>query len=87
LSRELYFYWRIAGDAGAALGAVRRFQQAVTARWPAASARLLLRADGSTVMEVYAAAGAERAALVAEGDAATAPWRAGPRHLEVFDPV
>lgn len=86
--QELYFYWRACGDARQALEATRRFQQAFVARRPGVAPRLLLRSDGSTLMEVYAGVDeAAQQALVIEGDAATAPWRAGARHLEAFDPV
>jgi len=84
--RELYFYWRALGGAASALQATRTFQQTLAARWPDLQTRLLVRSDGTTLMEVYA--GADEAMLerlVVEGDAATAPWRSGPRHLEVFD--
>ena len=86
--RELYFYWRALGSAAEAVQATRRFQQSIEARRPGVTARLLLRGDGSTLMEVYAGADeATQEVIVVEGDGATAPWRSGPRHLEIFDPV
>ncbi len=89
--RELYFYWRIApAQRAEAVNAARRFQAAACAGRPGLQARLLVKADGSTLMEVYrCAAGIDDATLdhlVAEGDAASARWRSGERHCEVFGP-
>jgi hypothetical protein len=90
---ELYLYWRVAAaDAAQAVDATRRWQRELQGQVPGLAARLLQRADGTagdaTLMEIYSLAGGVGAAvqqrIVDEGAAATAPWRRGVRHLEVF---
>jgi hypothetical protein len=90
---ELYLYWRVAAaDAAQAVNDTRRWQRALQGQVPGLAARLLQLADGAagdaTLMEIYALAGGVGAALqqrvVDEGETATAPWRRGARHLEVF---
>jgi hypothetical protein len=92
-ARELYLYWRTSrADAAAATHAIRAWQQALTMDHPGLQARLLRRADEVvaelTLMETYAVPGGIGAALqqqIAErGDAVSALWRRGPRHVEVF---
>jgi hypothetical protein len=91
--REVYIYWRLADPVllAEATHAVRAMQQALQRRWPALQTRLLVRDDGSTLMEIYTEpggiSGPTLAALVSEGDTATARWRQGQRHLETFAPA
>ena len=93
LARELYLYWRTShADAPAASAAVRAWQQGLQSEQPGLQARLLRRADEApaetTLMETYVLAGGIGPALqqhiAQRGDEATAAWRRGPRHLEVF---
>jgi hypothetical protein len=90
---ELYFYWRAnPADMAAVKTAVQTWQAAVRHAQPGLQTRLLQRAEVAapevTWMEIYALPGGIGPALqqhiVERGDAATAPWRRGPRHLEVF---
>jgi hypothetical protein len=96
-ARELYLYWRTgSADAAAATVAMRAWQQALQRAHPDLQARLLRRADEAaaetkpeiTLMETYLQPGGIRPALqqhIADaGDAASATWRRGPRHVEVF---
>jgi len=96
---ELYLYWRTSlADLPAARLAMQTFQHRQTLSAPGLRARLLQRADApdsaATLMETYAlpaSAGgigdALRERIVQGGDAASAPWRAGPRHLETFSEI
>ena len=88
-----YVYYRVAtADVAAAAAAVAAFQRRWQAGGPGRVAELLRRpgeTDGLvTLMEVYACADAA-AAVAVETDAAraTAAWRRGERHLEVFEPL
>jgi hypothetical protein len=92
-SRELYLYWRTgSADAAAATVAMRAWQQALQRAYPGLRTRLLRRADEAapetTLMETYLQPGGIGPALqrhIADaGDAASAPWRRGARHVEVF---
>lgn len=88
---ELFFYWRLPADAvPAAQAALRAWHRGLDAAGTALLPRLYVRhasesGGPSTLMEVYAAPEAWRERLVSEGDALTARWRSGPRHLEDFD--
>ena len=95
--REAYVYWTLPSEAlGEALPAMGVFQQALALAAPGLVARLLLRQDDAgggvaTVMETYALpshpAGLGDALLDhihSQGDAASAPWRGGTRHVELF---
>lgn len=87
---DLYFYWRLPVESVAAADAAfRAWHQEFNAEGAGLSARLFVRhaeaPEASTLMEVYAASDAWRERLVQEGDALSARWRSGPRHLEVFD--
>jgi hypothetical protein len=91
--RELYIYWRMgSADAAAASLAIRAWQLALQKAHPGLRARLLRRADEAaaevTLMETYLQPGGIDPALqqhIADaGDAVSAAWRRGPRHLEVF---
>jgi hypothetical protein len=96
--RELYLYWKLApGHRETALAALREFQRASELSAPGLAARILLRDDDRsddgpiTLMEIYARPGVPggvdpqlQAQIASAGDAATAAWRIGPRHLEVF---
>lgn len=92
-ARELYLYWRTGrADAAAATIGIRAWQQDLQKEHPGLQARLLRRADQSaaelTLMEIYTAPGGIGPALqqhiTDRGDAVSAAWRRGPRHLEVF---
>lgn len=96
---ELYLYWRTSqADLPAATKAMLAFQQQQTVAWPGLRARLLRRADAAgdaaTLMETYAlpsnAGGIGktlRQHIIDSGDAASAPWRDGARHIEVFSEI
>lgn len=98
--QELYVYWRLAhADVDAALAALRGWQRQLESEAAGLHAGLYLRADApaaeATLMETYrvdtgsGAAGVTadlQARLAAEGDALSAPWRRGSRHVEVFVP-
>jgi hypothetical protein len=94
VARELFFYWKLApADLDAAAAALHAFHAALGI--VGLRVRVLRRADDggalATLMETYALAdGVDetlRRRLVDEGDALTAPWRQGPRHAEVFEPL
>ena len=99
MSCELYLYWRTAlANLPAATAAMQAFQRQQSLSTPGLQARLLQRVDASggdaTLMETYklpAVAGgigdALRQRIADGGDAASAPWRVGARHLEVFSEV
>jgi hypothetical protein len=93
--RELYVYWK-APRGAVAVGELNAVLAALMQRHPGLQARLLRRADereeSPTWMEVYAAPGSIiNAVLVTEIEAELAPclarFRAGPRHIEVFEPA
>ena len=93
MRRELFVYWRVAGDADAALAAAARLHAGLRASEPALVARLYRKADatGCTLMETYALPGAGIDATLLqriESQAAhqLSPWcAAGARHVEVFE--
>ena len=94
MRRELFIYWRTSGnDAAAARQAMRVCQQSLSAQFDGLRPRLLQRieeaGDHATLMETYAIDGGIDAALqqriVDAGNAASAPWRQGARHVEVFE--
>jgi Domain of unknown function (DUF4936) len=91
--RALFVWFRVAREHEAAVvSAVHELQ----ARWSAQGLQceLLRRADDApdeiTLMEVYRAAGGVDATWQAriedEAGACLAPWLAGPRHIEMFEP-
>ncbi len=86
-----YVYYRVdAGDADAAVAAAQAVQARLRAEHPGLQAELLKRPglrDGQvTLMETYAFAPQQDAAAVeSQAAAATAGWRRGPRHVEVFE--
>ncbi|HEX6704904.1 MAG TPA: DUF4936 family protein [Albitalea sp.] len=94
--RELFIYYRIpAASASAALQTVLALQARLRQRHPGLTARLLRRpetTDPQTWMETYAFpldAGGVTLAIEAEIEAAAmglAPFIAGARHIEVFEP-
>jgi Domain of unknown function (DUF4936) len=90
---ELYFYWRAnPADSAAVKASVQAWQATLRHGQPGLQTRLLHRsevaASDMTWMETYALPCGIGPALqqqIAErGDVVTAPWRRGPRHLEVF---
>lgn len=97
-AHELFVYYRVApADAQHAAAAVHTMQAGLRASWPGLQARLLRRPEPTpqgelTFMEVYARPGwpaGVDAPLRAEIEAAAtalAPWLAGARHTEVFQP-
>jgi hypothetical protein len=97
LRREVFVYWKLAPEVLAeAVAGTGTFQRAMALAAPGLQARLLVRCDDgaaatATLMETYALPaqpGGIGDALLArlrhDGDAATAPWRHGARHVEVF---
>lgn len=85
-----FFYWRVAPEsASAALAALRSWQCSLAPIGLAQAAGLFVRHEPGrcTVMETYVASDADLPRLQQEGDAATAPWRVGERHLESFNRV
>lgn len=99
-ARELYVYWRLArADLDAARTALVGWQRRLRGEVAGLNAALYLRADDTgeeaTLMETYRVDAGDGAAGVgptldarvrAEGDALSAPWRQGSRHVEVFLP-
>lgn len=96
--RQLFIYWRCeTAAATAAVAAARRMQQDLCQRHPALLARLFRRCDGHdaaascTLMETYAVpapgVGAELQAELLAAGSELLPWLAGPRHVEVFEPL
>ena len=96
--REVFVYWRLRpADLEAALVALRGLHDRLRSAHPGLGCSLYRRVDTqaeATLMEVYRTGvpGDDRAAgtgllsaLRGQGDVATAPWRRGPRQLEVFD--
>jgi Domain of unknown function (DUF4936) len=94
---ELFVYWKVAGvDWNEAVSALRLFQRGLALGARGLEARLLRRADEPasgvvTLMEIYALPGnaggvhpALRREIVEVGDTVSAPWRQGPRHVEMF---
>jgi hypothetical protein len=89
---ELYLYWKASPrDAASAIAALAEWQRRLAADVPGLEARVLLRDDAATVMEVYRVAAEAggvppwlEARVVEAGDAITAPWRRGSRHVERF---
>lgn len=92
--RALFIYYRIAlTDAPAALAVARAVQQGLRERHPGLVAGLWRRPetkDGmQTWMETYTHADGVDEALahhIETAAQALAPWRQGPRHVEVFVP-
>jgi len=96
-ARELYVYYRVAqADVQAAQQTVHAFQQRLRERYPGLVARVLRRsderADGVTLMEVYAFDDGQRTGIhpglrsgIEEAAAALAPLLSSPRHSEAFD--
>lgn len=88
-----YVYYRVADtDLAAAVAAVTAAQQRLCDAHAGLAADCLRRPgakDGLvTLMEVYAFGPAHDAGAVeADAAAASAPWRRGDRHLEVFVPA
>ncbi len=95
--RQLFIYWRVAAaDLAAARRAVLELQQRLRLQHPAVQPSLLLRddpagLDEATLMEIYASHDGIDAALQQHIEVlcepATARWRRGPRHVEVFRSV
>jgi hypothetical protein len=94
VSVELFIYWRLAAaDRSDSVAAVARCQSELCERFPGLRAGVYLRTEAGdeplTLMETYAHAlkldQAMRGLIVEAGDAATARWRAGPRHVETFE--
>ncbi len=92
---ELFIYYRIrAADASVAREAVRQYQDRLRERHPGLTARLMRRTENEspapTWMEIYSlpdpAAGEALQAQIEAAAAVLAPWLAGPRHCEVFEP-
>jgi len=98
-SRELYVYYRVAqADVQAAQQTVRAFQERLRELHPGLVARLLQRseerAEGVTLMEVYAFDDGQRRVIdpglrlhIEEAAAALTPLLSSPRHNEAFDPL
>ena len=97
--REVFVYWKLAPEALAdAVAGTHTFQRALALATPGLQVRLLVRCDEgehavatATLMEIYALPAHPGgigdtllARLREDGDAATAPWRRGGRHVEVF---
>jgi Domain of unknown function (DUF4936) len=86
-----YVYYRVgADDVDAAVAAVLAMQRGLVATRPGLAAECLRRlgADDAqvTLMEVYAfAPGHDHAAIESLAAAASARWRRGGRHVEVFE--
>ncbi len=96
MPQELFIYWLVpAGCLADAATATQTWQQALAEQQPALRCGLYRRADAAggpdTLMETYAAAGGIDDALLrtiaSAGDAATAGFRDGARHLEIFEPL
>lgn len=93
MSLRHYVYYRVgADDVGAVRVAVLAAQRALVAAHPGLAAECLRRpgdTDGQvTLMEVYAfAPGHDLAAIEAGAAAASARWRRGARHVEVFEAI
>ena len=97
--RQTFIYWRVPQEQlDAAVLVLQAWQQTCMRDTPGLVARLYLRAaaDGSdavaTVMETYAGARPGTASderchehLRVAGDAVSAAFRIGPRHVEIFD--
>ena len=89
--RHHFYYWRLRpDDRDAAVAAMRRWQVTLASTWPDLAARLYLRCESErcTLMESYDLGPSPIEALAdqlrVQGDAASAPWRQGPRQLEAF---
>ncbi len=90
--RQLFVYWRVTpGDEAQALAALADAQARLQADRPGLRTCRFERIGGPpTLMETYAADGgidpSTQQAIERRVDAATARWRAGERHVEVFEP-
>jgi quinol monooxygenase YgiN len=92
--RQLFIYWRVgAADLPLARRSVLELQQRLRLENAGLQASLLLRDDvansgENTLMEIYASQRGIDASLQRQiealCEAATAAWRRGPRHVEVF---
>jgi hypothetical protein len=94
LSTEVFIYWRLAApDREDAVAAIAVCQRELCARLAGLRTGLYLRTDAGdgplTLMETYghplAIDDVMRCQIVEAGDAATARWRVGPRHVENFE--
>ena len=98
-NRQLFIYWHVAehvvaDELDAAIRAVKTWQLNCVQSAPQLLAQLFVRIDAAaaqaTVMETYAvdsATGIDATLeqhLTIAGDAATQPWRLGPRKVEAF---
>jgi len=90
-ARELFVWYRVAGDrAGAARAEVDAMQRALEVLSPGLRPRLLVRDGGSglqTWMETYAIVDDAMTARIASAASALLPLIDGDRHVEIFEPV
>ncbi|MCY7314600.1 MAG: DUF4936 family protein [Rubrivivax sp.] len=94
MQRALFVYWHVEpGRLDEATAVTQTWQQALCRQHPTLQASLYRRTDADpgrrTLMESYSAPGGIDEALMhtisAQGEAATAAWRQGARHVEVFE--
>lgn len=93
-ARQAFVYWRVEPASLAdAVAALRSLHARWAVEWPALQAQLFLRADpdaAPTLMETYALdqpeglGDADLRRIHREADVATAAWRRGTRHEELF---